>query len=127
MAGPRFFLLLSAFFGFFSVALGAFGAHALKAIRDEYHLKVFHTGVDYQFFHTFALALVALLLQQGDSSWLRASGHAFWIGILVFSGSLYLLTLTQVGKWGAVTPLGGMSFLVGWILLFIGIWKRSAP
>jgi len=125
MASSRFFLLLASFFGFLSVALGAFGAHALKAVRDEYHLKIFHTGVEYQFLHTFALALVGVLLSREDSPWLRASGHAFWIGILIFSGSLYLLTLTRVGKWGAVTPIGGTAFLVGWALLFIALWKRS--
>ena len=121
----RLFLILSSISGFLSVALGAFGAHALKAIREEYHLKIYHTGVEYQFFHTFALALVGVLLMKEDSSWLRASGVAFLAGIFFFSGSLYLLTLTKVGRWGAVTPLGGLLFMVGWALLGVALMKRS--
>lgn len=119
------FLTLSAAFGFLSVALGAFGAHALKASLDEYHLKVFHTGVEYQFFHTFALALVGVLLARGENNLIRYAGFAFVFGILVFSGSLYLLALTKISKWGAVTPIGGLAFLVGWALLFFATFKRG--
>ena len=119
LASANLFLLLSAISGFLSVAFGAFGAHALKASLDEYHLKVFHTGVDYQFYHTFALALVGLLLLRGDQPLLRASGYSFLVGTVIFSGSLYLLALTRVGKWGAVTPIGGLAFLVGWVLLAV--------
>lgn len=115
----RFFLLSSAVTGFLSVALGAFGAHALKGRLDDYHLGVFQTGVQYQFFHTFAIALVAILLTKSEMNWLKASGSAFLAGIFVFSGSLYLLALTGAKWWGAVTPIGGVAFMVGWILLFI--------
>ena len=119
----KFCLLLASFLGFLSVALGAFGAHALKARLDEYHLGVFQTGVQYQFFHAFALALTGLLLLRGDHPLLRAAGWAFATGVVIFSGSLYLLALTKVKTWGAVTPLGGLSFLVGWFLLTVAIAK----
>lgn len=120
------FLVLSAISGFLSVALGAFGAHALKASLGEYHLKVFHTGVEYQFFHTFAVALVGILLMiRGEENALRWSGYAFLLGIVVFSGSLYLLALTKVGKWGAVTPIGGVLFLAGWALLAFSLFKKG--
>ena len=117
------FLIASAVSGFLSVALGAFGAHALKDRLDEYHLKVFHTGVQYQFFHVFALALVAVLILRQYHPLLKASGYAFIIGTIIFSGSLYLLALTKVKLWGAVTPIGGLGFLIGWVLLAIALTK----
>lgn len=124
MASANLFLFLSAISGFLSVAFGAFGAHALKASLDDYHLKVFHTGVEYQFYHTFALALVGLLLVRADQPLVRWSGYSFLAGILIFSGSLYLLALTRVGKWGAVTPIGGLAFLIGWALLAYSACRR---
>ena len=121
----RCFLLISSLSGFFSVALGAFAAHGLKQRLDEYHLGVFRTGVEYQFYHCFALALVGLLLLRGSYPLLRASGYAFLFGTIIFSGSLYLLALTRVGKWGAVTPIGGFAFLAGWVLLGVAILKME--
>ena len=123
----RFFLTLSAVSGFVSVALGAFAAHGLKSRLEEDLLKVFHTGVEYQFYHTFALALVGLLFaSQKEMSGLKLSGFAFLFGIVVFSGSLYALALTRVRTWGAVTPLGGLGFLVGWAALAYSIYKQFA-
>ena len=119
------FLLFSAASGFLSVALGAFGAHALKDMLDDYHLKVFQTGIQYQFFHCFALALVGLLLARLGDPTLRASGWAFVAGTVIFSGSLYCLAITQARWWGAVTPLGGLSFLIGWVLLFVALWRAE--
>ena len=121
----RSFLFLSSVSGFLSVALGAFAAHGLKQRLDEYHMAVFRTGVDYQFYHCFALALVGLLLQRGFQPLLRASGYAFLFGTVVFSGSLYLLALTRVGRWGAVTPVGGLAFLIGWCLLAVAVLKMD--
>ncbi len=119
------FLTFSAVMGLFSVIFGAFGAHMLKARLDEYSLEVYQTGVTYQFFHTFALALVALLLLRGDLSWFRWSGWSFLLGTLIFSGTLYLLAFTGVRTWGAVTPIGGVLLIVGWVFLFVGILKSS--
>ncbi len=108
------------------MALGAFAAHALKDRFDDYSLKVFHTGVDYQFFHSFALAVVGILFLFTDHVLLRWAGSAFALGIFIFSGSLYLLAFTQIRVWGAVTPFGGISFLIGWGILFyfcLAVWN----
>lgn len=112
------FLTITAVSGFLSVALGAFGAHALRARLDSYFLSIFKTGVEYQFFHTFALALTVWLLSRNPASGLlRVSGWLFTVGIVIFSGSLYLLAITGVKKWGAVTPIGGVCFLIAWALM----------
>lgn len=118
------FLSVSSLLGFLSVALGAFGAHALKQKFSEYQLAVFNTGVQYQFFHTFALALVGLLLLKNpEVPFLKGAGYAFGFGVAVFSGSLYLLAFTQIKWLGAITPIGGVSFLIGWALLGFSIVK----
>lgn len=111
------FLLLGSVSGFLSVALGAFGAHALKERLDAYSLGVYQTGVQYQFFHALALVAVGILLSRADDPLLRTAGYAFAFGSVIFSGSLYVLALSGVRAWGAVTPFGGMGFLAGWALL----------
>jgi uncharacterized membrane protein YgdD (TMEM256/DUF423 family) len=121
----KFFLASSALSGFISVLLGAFGAHALKNILDEYFMKVFHTGVEYQFYHTFALALVGLAASRYESPLLKYAGIAFLVGIILFSGSLYLLAFTKTKAWGAVTPIGGVSFLLGWGMMFIALMRKG--
>lgn len=119
------FLLLSSVFGFLSVALGAFGAHALKERFNEYQMGIYQTGVQYQFFHTLAIAVVGLLLMKSpDVALLKYSGISFVLGIFVFSGSLYLLAFTQIKILGAITPIGGVSFLVGWALLGFGVTRN---
>ncbi|MBI1861295.1 MAG: DUF423 domain-containing protein [Deltaproteobacteria bacterium] len=105
-------LVAGGVFGFLSVALGAFAAHALKARLDEYSLDVFRTGVEYQFFHALALILVGGLSERYPQ--LKTSAVSFTVGIVVFSGSLYALALTGAKWLGAVTPLGGVAFLIGW-------------
>ena len=122
----RIFLLVSSFLGFFSVALGAFGAHALKSRFDDYQMSVYHTGIQYQFFHSFALALVGLLiLKFGELGAYKLSGIAFVIGIALFSGSLYLIAFTKIKTWGAVTPFGGLSLLLGWSALAWAIFQQK--
>ena len=87
-------------------------------------LAIYHTGVQYHFYHTFALFGVALLLLQlPQSAALRWSALLFFIGIVIFSGSLYVLAITGVRWLGAITPLGGVAFLVGWIMLAIAVWN----
>ena len=116
---------MSSFLGFFSVALGAFGAHALKQRFNEYQLDIFHTGVTYQFYHALALGLVgALLLRTPEIPLLKTAGYAFVFGVIVFSGSLYLLAFTQVKWLGAITPIGGVGFLVGWAIMGIALAKH---
>lgn len=117
----RLFLATGCVSGFLSVALGAFAAHGLKSRLDEYSMGVFRTGIDYQFYHTFALVLVGILVLFRPTPSFNWAGYAFIFGICVFSGSLYLLAFTGVKTWGAVTPIGGVGFLVGWILLLAGV------
>ena len=126
----RTFLLIASIFGALSVAMGAFGAHALKKLVSVEAVGTFETGVRYQFYHTFAIFIVAILYEKFPGKWLAWSGNSFLLGILLFSGSLYLLTALDatenVGlrKIGIVTPLGGLFFIAGWILLAIGLYKK---
>lgn len=114
----RLFLGLGAAFAGTAVALGAFGAHALRATLSEQDLATFETGARYQMYHALALIAVAWAVGRwpGMTS-ITAAGWSFVVGIVVFSGSLYVLVLTGQRWLGAVTPLGGLAFLVGWILL----------
>jgi len=111
----RTFLLLGSVFGFFGVALGAFGAHGLKKIINPDMLLIFETGVRYHVYHMFAILIVAFFVEQYPA--LRYSGRLFGAGIILFSGSLYVLALTGITMFGAVTPFGGICFLAGWIVL----------
>lgn len=119
-------LLLGSAGSFLAVALGAFAAHGLKGTFDEYHMSVFRTGVEYQFLHSLALVLLAALAGKADASLLRYATYAFAAGILIFSGSLYALAFTKVKMWGAVTPFGGVSFLIGWALVFMAAWRKGS-
>ncbi|WP_409280793.1 DUF423 domain-containing protein [Pseudomonas defluvii] len=121
----RSFLLLAAFFGFTGVALGAFAAHGLKARLSSEYLAIFQTGVTYQLIHALALLAVALLATQLPGRLVGWAGSLFSLGIVLFSGSLYLLTLTGVGKLGIITPLGGTAFLAGWLCLGLTAWRLS--
>lgn len=123
---PRLFVLLAAFYGFTGVALGAFAAHGLRGRLSPEYLAVFHTGVLYQLVHTLALFGVGVLALHWRSRLLNAAGSLFAVGILLFSGSLYLLTLSGVGKLGMVTPLGGTCFLAGWLCLGVAAWRTQA-
>lgn len=119
----RGFLMLAAFFGFTGVGLGAFAAHGLKNRLSAEYLAIFHTGVMYQLVHTLALLAVALLAVQIPGRLMTWAGISFVIGILLFSGSLYLLTLTGVTQLGIITPFGGLAFLVGWLMLGLAAWR----
>ncbi|MDG9927853.1 MULTISPECIES: DUF423 domain-containing protein [unclassified Pseudomonas] len=113
----RVFLALAALAGFSGVALGAFAAHGLKGRLSVEYLAVFQTGVQYQLVHALALFGVALLAERLPGRLVTAAGSLFVAGILLFSGSLYLLTLSGLGKLGMITPLGGVCFLAGWLCL----------
>lgn len=120
----KWLLMLASLSGFTGVALGAFAAHGLRGKLPENLLNAFQTGVSYQLWHTMALIGVALLLLRGpDSALLKTSGVLFAVGIVLFSGSLYLLALSGLGKLGMVTPLGGVTWLVAWFCLGLGIWR----
>lgn len=124
----RLYLALAAASGFLAVALGAFGAHALRGSLDAYALSVYDTAVLYHFVHTLALFGVALLLRSLSPSprSLAIAGGAFAVGVLVFSGSLYLLAVTGQRWLGAVTPVGGVAFLLGWISLLVWTLGRGS-
>jgi uncharacterized membrane protein YgdD (TMEM256/DUF423 family) len=119
MASPNLFIVFGAVNGFLAVALGAFAAHGLKGMLAPGLLEAFRTGVDYQAIHALALLAVGILGAQfrGNPGALRLAGWAFVVGILLFSGSLYLMALTGTRWLGAVTPFGGTAFLVGWAAL----------
>ncbi|MDF2487946.1 MAG: hypothetical protein K0S77_568 [Pseudomonas sp.] len=119
----RSFLMLAAFFGFTGVALGAFAAHGLKNRLSADYLAVFQTGVTYQLVHALALLGVALLAAHLPGRLAGWAGGLFAMGIVLFSGSLYLLTLGGLGKLGIVTPIGGLCFLGGWLCLGLAAWR----
>jgi len=108
------FLLLAALAGFTGVTMGAFGAHGLKHILSEHYLDVYKTAVNYQMWHALLLAVVAVLPRQRLLTW---AAWSIVIGILLFSGSLYILAISKVGWLGMITPFGGVAFLLAWGLL----------
>jgi uncharacterized membrane protein YgdD (TMEM256/DUF423 family) len=122
----RVFLSLAALSAFLAVAAGAFGAHALRDRLSADMLQVFQTGVTYQMYHALGLLAVGILLVRlstGGSPWLTAAGWLFVAGMVLFSGSLYALALSGTTWLGAITPLGGVAFLLGWLALLLGIWR----
>ena len=121
----QIFLGVAAVLGGLSVATGAFATHALRQKLSERALEIFQTGVHYQMYHALALLLVALLLSRAETAQLPivVSGFAFIVGVALFSGSLYALSLTSIKWLGAVAPLGGVAFIVGWGCLVIAAWN----
>ena len=110
-----------ALFGLSGVMIGAFGAHGLKALLTADQLAIYHTGVDYQFVHALALLLLgALAHHQSPKAW-QVAAILFIAGVFIFSGSLYLLVLTNIAWLGAITPIGGVSFIAGWAALLWGL------
>ncbi len=119
----RLFFALGSLSAFVAVGLGAFAAHGLKSRLAPDMLSIFETGVRYQTFHALALLAVAWAHSRWPSPSVLAAGWLFVAGTLVFSGSLYALALSGVRLLGAVTPLGGLAFLAGWLCLAWGAWK----
>ncbi|MDG1848893.1 MAG: DUF423 domain-containing protein [Flavobacteriales bacterium] len=119
MMTHKFTLKLAALFGALSVMIGAFGAHGLKELLlANQRLDVFEKAITYQFYHTLVLFLVAILMKPYASKYLCWSARFFVFGILIFSGSLYVLALTNHLFIGAITPVGGVFFILGWLSLF---------
>lgn len=125
MSLDRLFLVLGALSALLSVAAGAFGAHALRARLSADLLDVFETAARYQMYHALALLAVGLALPRYASPWLAGSAWLFLAGTLLFSGSLYLLALTGTRWLGAITPLGGLAFLLGWGALVAGVLRNE--
>lgn len=124
MNSAQWSVLVGAVYGFVGVALGAFGAHALRGRLSAELLAVWKTAVEYQLYHALALVLVGLIAVQRPSIAISNSSICFALGVLIFSGSLYLLALTGVRWLGAVTPIGGILLLAGWALLLWAALKQ---
>jgi len=124
------FIKTAVIFGALSVVLGAFAAHTIKQHLSEDVVNIFDTGVRYQFYHVFALLAAGILYKDFDNKFIKWAGVFFIAGIILFSGSLYLLTYIKGAampayNWlGAITPLGGLSFILGWLCLFGGLLKK---
>ena len=121
----RLFFITASLFGFTGVALGAFGAHGLKAYLDAGLLLTFETGVRYQMYHVFALFAVAMAYTKWPGRDLIVSGWLFIAGIVLFSGSLYAISLSGVRSLGIITPLGGLALLTGWLCMAWSVWKNQ--
>lgn len=119
------FMFLGTLSAMVAVGFGAFGAHGLKNILSTEQLAIYHTGIDYQFWHALGLILIALIQQQSPSRLLDWAGRLMFIGIVLFSGSLYCLALLG-NKWiGAITPAGGVCFLIAWGLLAVYAGRKK--
>lgn len=125
------FLQWAAVLGALAVALGAFGAHSLKQYVPVETISTFETGVRYQFYHVFALLMAGVLWERFPGKWMRYAGYCFLLGILLFSGSLYMLTFLKATNTigltglGIITPFGGVFFIGGWIFLLLGLRSKS--
>lgn len=121
-------IISSAIHGFLAVALGAFGAHALKEVLDDYGAGIWDTAVQYQMFHAAAILAIGILMSSklfGKVPQLKWAAICMNVGIVFFSGSLYVLATSGIGKFGAITPIGGVLFLTGWILVIVAAVKNK--
>ncbi len=119
----KLFLTAGALSGAMAVLLGAFGAHLLKQMISPEMLEVYKTGIQYQFYHTFALLVVGILMNIKPTKTLKWSGYLFMAGIIVFSGFLYLLAITGIKTLGMIVPIGGLALVAAWICMLIHILK----
>lgn len=119
----RFFFIAGSISAFLGVALGAFAAHGLKTRLSTEMFNIFEVGVRYHMYHALALLAVAWASSRWPGGSVTAAGWLFLVGTIIFSGSLYLLSLTGLRWLGAITPIGGAAFLIGWLLLAWGVWR----
>jgi uncharacterized membrane protein YgdD (TMEM256/DUF423 family) len=126
MINSRQTLLIASFSGFLAVAIGAFGAHALKEVLlQNNRTDTFELAVRYHFYHTLVLLAIALFMNQFSSKWLAVSALCILVGMVLFSGSLYLLALVNNTTFAIITPIGGVFLLTGWGFLFLSAFKKS--
>ncbi|MFM2225732.1 MAG: hypothetical protein RJA07_1934 [Bacteroidota bacterium] len=118
-------LLIACILGALSVALGAFAAHGLKKMVDAYYLEIFEKGVKYQFYHTFAILTIGILVNQFSNTNFNLPVYLFLAGIFFFSGSLYLMTFTQPKWLGPITPIGGLCFIAGWLTMAWRVYQSK--
>ncbi len=120
----KLFLMMASFSGLLAVLIGAFGAHGLKQKLAEDMMAVYQTGVQYHFYHTFGLLAVGILLQQfPHTGAFKLSGWMMVVGMVMFSGSLYLLAITGTRWLGAITPIGGLAFIIAWAAMAVGVYQ----
>ena len=120
----KLFLISGSVFGGLAVMIGAFGAHALKELlQSGGRTETFETAVKYQFYHALALVLLGILMLNFKHNYYNFAGYSFFVGTIIFSGSLYLLCLTGITKFGMITPVGGLLLVIGWAFLLFGIIK----
>jgi uncharacterized membrane protein YgdD (TMEM256/DUF423 family) len=123
----KLIIILAGIFGALAVGLGAFGAHGLEAtLTANGRLDTYETAVKYQFYHTLALLLTGILLMNINHDYFIWASWSFIIGMVIFSGSLYILSLTNVTWLGAITPIGGLALIVGWVFLILGASKAAS-
>lgn len=122
----RKWMMMGAVMTMLSVAIGAFGAHMLKESIGADSIAVYETGVQYHMIHAIGLLIIGLTAGQlGPSTKLKWAARLLFIGIIVFSGSLYVLSISGIKILGAITPIGGVAFIVGWLLLAMDVWQRG--
>jgi uncharacterized membrane protein YgdD (TMEM256/DUF423 family) len=128
----KLFIRTAALLGAISVILGAFGAHKLKEVLPPNTLNIFETAVRYQFYHVIALLLTGILFKEFENKFMQWAGWLFIAGIVLFSGSLYILTYLQAAEIvgytgiGAITPIGGLLFILGWVMLVLGVKTKES-
>lgn len=115
------FIKLGALMMALSVAFGAFGAHALKNVLDEHMTKVYHTAVEYQFYHSLGMFAVAFISYINDDKKVKIAGYIMLVSTAIFSGSLYAMTIIELKWLGAITPIGGVGFILSWIMLLFSL------
>ncbi|MCW1928945.1 DUF423 domain-containing protein [Bhargavaea beijingensis] len=123
----KFFLIAGAVNALISVGMGAFGAHGLEGKVSDHYIAIWETAAKYQMYHAIGLILIGILQSRallGAASQLNWAGWLMLAGILLFSGSLYVLALTQIGVLGAITPIGGVAFMAGWIMVILAAVKH---
>lgn len=126
MSNQKLTLIFAALLGLLAVALGAFGAHGLKSMVTTERLATWQTGVEYQFFHALAILVFGLYQDKFNSTWIKWSIRCLILGVLIFSGSLYVLVIADMAWLGMITPIGGVLMILGWLLFVMHLIKQPA-
>jgi len=127
MSTSRVLIMAGGILGLLGVVAGAMGVHALRDTLDARALSTFETGVRFQMYHALALLAVGLLAGQWKTGIVKLSGILFTVGVVLFSGSLYILAITGIGVFGAIAPLGGLSLMAAWTSLIVGAIRQREP
>ena len=121
----KIWIVYGSFFSLLAIVLGAFGAHGLKNILDQYSREIYEKAIYYHFIHSLAIILIAILNNQYNNINLSYSVYLFLFGIIIFSGSLYVLAITGIKWLGAITPIGGLLFIFGWVYMIVAFLKHN--